>query len=197
MRLHQNISKDHCRPSGAARLLGQFLVQWTLALVVSALVLSPHTLVAQTAPAPQTQAPASSQDSAQEDADDEFFGAEHRRQIYEQSKLSTTTAVLYNLAVPGLGNIYAEQYFYGGIAFSLMVFTLVFVGYGFATDQSEFLWIGGGTAAIAYTGSIATSISGVRDYNEKLRQGLKLEGAFSGGPWGLPQARTVDLSFRF
>jgi hypothetical protein len=190
MGLHHNYSEDHCRPSPLMRLV----VQLALTLVVGMLALSPRVLVAQTAPAPQT--PVAQADQPADDGE-EFFGQSHRQQIYEQSKLSTTSAVLYNLAVPGLGNVYAEQYFYGGIAFSLMVFTLVFVGYGLVTDQSQFLWFGATTAGVAYTGSIATSIYGVRDYNEKLRQGLKLEGAFAEGPFELPRARTVNVAFSF
>jgi hypothetical protein len=189
------------------------VVQVALTLVVSALIMAPNMLLpsmlspqvvfAQTAPDPQTEttAPAEqdspNQAAAQPDDGEEFFGDSHRRRIYEQSQLSTTRATLYNLALPGLGNVYAEQYFYGGIAFSLMVFTLVFVGYGFSTEQPQFLWFGATTAAVAYTGSIATSIYGVHDYNEELRQGLKLDGAFAAGPWQLPRTRTLDLTIRF
>lgn len=165
------------------------------------LVLPPQAVSAQSAPAQQTQQPQQTQQSEQateqDDKDEEFFGETHRRQIYEQSSLSTTTAVLYNLALPGLGNLYTEQYFYAGIAFTLMVFTLVFEGYGLFTDQSEFLWFGAGTALVAYSGSIATSIAGVNEYNRKLREGLKLETVSESGPWQLPKVSTIDVGFRF
>jgi hypothetical protein len=176
------------------------------------LVLPPQITMAQQAPAAQvdtTRQPSAQQQSAEgaeeaapeaqqaDEDDEEFFGEAHRRRMYEQSSLSATTAVLYNLALPGLGNLYAEQYFYGGIAFTLMVFTLVFEGYGLVTNQSEFLWIGAGTALIAYSGSIATSVVGVREYNRKLREGLKLETVSESGPWQLPKARTIDVGFRF
>ncbi len=191
MRVHQNPPRYYRQPSLFTSVLVRF--GWMLALAT--LVLSPRVLMAQDAPAAQPETAEESPDSGQEQ-EREFFGEAHRREIYEQSALSTTTATLYNLALPGLGNIYAEQYFYAGIAFTLMVFTLVFEGYGLVTNQSEFLWIGGGTALIAYTGSIATSIYGVHDYNRKLREGLKLE-EVSAGPWGLPKARVVNLGFRF
>ncbi len=160
-----------------------------VALVLAAMVLSPRLLIAQDSPAGQTQAQTSEQD--------EFFGEAHRRRIYEESKLSSTRATLYNLALPGMGNVYTEQYFYGGIAFTLMVFTGVFVGYGLVTDQSQFLWLGATTAGVAYAGSIATSLHGVREYNTQLRQGLKLDDGASLGPWDVPKARVVGVSWRF
>ncbi|QDG51209.1 hypothetical protein FIV42_10795 [Persicimonas caeni] len=203
MRVHQNQPRYYRQPSS----LTAFVTRLGWIFAVAMLVLPPQITMAQQAPAAQVDttqqqsaegAEEAAPEAQQADEDDEeFFGEAHRRRMYEQSSLSTTTAVLYNLALPGLGNLYAEQYFYGGIAFTLMVFTLVFEGYGLVTNQSEFLWIGAGTALIAYSGSIATSVVGVREYNRKLREGLKLETVSESGPWQLPKARTIDVGFRF
>lgn len=192
MPVHQNTMRYYRQPSRFTSAIVR--LAWVIALVT--LLVSPRTLMAQAAPAEQAPA-ASEQTDAEPAADEEFFGEAHRRRIYEQSQLSTTRAVLYNLALPGLGNVYAEQYFYAGIAFTLMVFTLVFEGYGLVTEQPQFLWMGGATALVAYSGSIATSIFGVRDYNRELREGLKLDDSVAQGPWGLPKARTIDFAFRF
>lgn len=185
--LHHNAGSYQRRALSSA--LRDYALHAIVALLLAALVLSPRLLMAQDAPAQQTQTQTSEQD--------EFFGEAHRRRIYEESKLSSTRATLYNLALPGMGNVYAEQYFYGGIAFSLMVFTGVFVGYGLVTDQSQFLWLGAMSAGVAYAGSIATSLHGVREYNSQLRQGLKLDDGASLGPWDMPKARVVGVSWRF
>lgn len=170
------------------------LILAALALGLLALT-TPTTSMAQQTPEAQTKAAQSEVDPAGQP--DAFFGDSHRQQLYDQSKLSVSTAVLYNLALPGLGNAYADQYFYAGIAFSLMVFTGVFVGYGLYTQQDQFVWMGAGTAAVTYSASIFTSIQGVRDYNRKLRQGLKLDGAFSAGPFDAPAARSFGVTVRF
>lgn len=194
MRVHQNRSRYYRAPSLLTRIL--VYISWLLAVVI--LVLPPRALTAQSAPDKSTEPTRQTQSEPEgDDKDEAFFGEAHRRRMYEESSLSTTTATLYNLALPGLGNLYAEQYFYAGIAFTLMVFTLVFEGYGLFTSQSEFVWIGAGTALIAYTGSIATSIYGVNEYNRKLREGLKLETVSQCAPWDLPKARTLNVGFRF
>jgi hypothetical protein len=175
----------------------QYPLHIILALAIGLLAMAaPDTSMAQQPPQEQTEAEAAGGEP-EADPSDAFFGDSHRQTLYDQSKLSVSTAVLYNLALPGLGNAYADQYFYAGIAFSLMVFTGVFVGYGLYTDQSQFLWMGAGTAAVTYSASILTSIQGVHDYNRKLRQGLKLDGAFSAGPYDAPAARTFGVSIRF
>lgn len=194
MRVHQKASRNHRAP------LFYGLI-WVV--VVVCLVLAPQLAMAQqAAPSGGTGqdglAPnaATNEPSSSNSQQDHPFSEANRRRMYESSRLSTSGAVLRNLAFPGLGNIYADQYFYAGIAFSFMVFTGVFVGYGLATDQSEFLWLGAGTAGIAYGGSIVTSIFGVQEYNAKLRQGLKLEEA-DATPWSIPRAPTVRLGWTF
>ena len=165
MRVPQNAPKHHRSALGR---LG-----WIAALVLCAALAAPAPLFAQDEPAAQaTESTEASAPSSEQPADGQLFNEAHRKQIYRRSRLSTTTAVLYNLALPGLGNVYAEQYFMAGLAFSLMVFAGVFVSYGLVTRQSEMLWIGAGTAGIAYPTSIITSVVGVRDYNAELRQGL-------------------------
>lgn len=131
--------------------------------------------------------------------DPKFFSREHRQKIYEESRLSVAGAVGRNLLLPGLGNVYAEQYFYAGIAFSLMVFAASFVSYGLVTDQSEFLWTGAATAGVAYVGSIGTSIIGVRKYNLERREGLKVEaiGSAEATPFGPTWSPSVNVGWRF
>lgn len=172
MRLHQNPALFYrtARRSGSGRAL--------LATALAAgLLAAPSSARAQQATLP-AQAPAdrgTALDAPTPTADDPwFFGADHRQQLYEQSRLTPSQAVLRNLLFPGLGNIYTEQYFYAGLAMSLMAFAASFASYGLVTDQPEFLWTGAATAGIAYAGSIATSIYGVHDYNERLAMGLKL-----------------------
>ena len=127
----------------------------------------------------------------------DFFDKQHRREMYEKSKLSTGKALLYNLAFPGLGNVYAEQYFLGGLAFSLMAFTIMFVTYGLTTQQPQFLYIGLGTASVAYSGSMISSYFGVQRYNRRLREGYKLGMTQRTTPFDLPRARTVGVTIKF
>lgn len=103
------------------------------------------------------------------------FDPEHRREIYETSKLSRRTALLYTAALPGLGNFYAEQYFAGVISLAGAVFSAMFLGYGFTNAQSEVIRLGIGLAAVTYIGSGASAIYGVNAYNERLRRNLHLE----------------------
>lgn len=109
--------------------------------------------------------------------DDFFMSEEHRRQIYDQNRKRPGKAVLYTALLPGLGNIYAEQYLLAGLGIVLMVFAGTFVGYGVTTKQSNLVVIGAVTAGVAYGGGAATSLIGVSDFNRKLRQGLKIEQA--------------------
>lgn len=123
--------------------------------------------------------------------DDYFMSAEHRKKIYEESRKSPTRAVLWTLAFPGLGNIYAEQYLLAGLAISFMAFAAVFVGYGLSTHQPKIVTLGGITAGIAYVGGGTTSLIGVAQYNRKLREGLKIEQTNLHETWG------PTLAFRF
>ena len=149
-------SYDHIRP----RLIA--------AAITLGCVVAPGALVAQSAP---------TQQSSSEVYDDYFMSPEHRRAIYEESRKKPQKAVLYSLLLPGVGNVYAEQYLLAGLSFVLVVFAGTFIGYGIANDQPRIIAIGGVTAALAYGGGVATSLLGVSDHNRKLRQGLKVEGA--------------------
>lgn len=108
-------------------------------------------------------------------ASPEFFGEAHRRQMYEQSRLHESTAILWTLAFPGLGNVYAEDYLMGAILGMVMVFGTTIVVYGLTTDQSDIVGLGAiGCGAAYLTGGI-TSVLTVKDFNRELRRGLKVE----------------------
>ncbi|RAL22113.1 hypothetical protein DL240_09670 [Lujinxingia litoralis] len=124
-----------------------------------------------------------------------FFNADHRRRIYEESKLSHTRAALYTLLLPGLGNFYVEQYALGTVALSLMVFGGLFIGYGLLLDRGDLIGLGAGVAGVAYGGGLLTSYQGVRRYNLQLQQSLQLERAAGPGPWPA-QPRSLGLSLR-
>lgn len=171
--MQNRVHKDACRR----------LVTW--ALILGGVLLSPG--VGATRAHAQQAAPAEA----------EFLGLEHRQQLYEQSRLTLSGAVGRNLLLPGLGNIYAEQYFYAGLAFSFLVFAASFVSYGLVTEQPEFLWTGAGTAGIAYIGSIGTSIIGVQKYNRERREGLKVEYAPAPGPFAPAWSPGVAVGWRF
>lgn len=143
------------------------LAETLLALaIVASTMLSPLAVVAQTTPTQQTGAAA---------YDEYFMSPEHRQKIYEENRKKPATAVGYTLLLPGLGNIYAEQYLLAGVGFVLMVFAGTLVGYGLSTKQPKIIVIGAITAGSAYGVGATTSLIGVSDYNRKLRQGLKVE----------------------
>ena len=144
----------------------QVAVAFMLALACS---LAPLRVVAQT-PAAQ-QSPSTQIDGAY---DEYFMSDEHRQKIYDANRKRVGKAVLYNCLLPGLGNIYAEQYLLAGLAFVFVAFSATFIGYGLANEQSNVVAVGGVTALIAYGGSIGTSIYGVSNHNRELRQGLKI-----------------------
>lgn len=121
----------------------------------------------------------------------QFFSLEHREQIYEKSRLHHSTAALYSI-LPGLGNIYVEQYFVAGLAFTATAFSLVFIAFGLTSDRPDVAWAGTGLIGLTYVGAIGTSLYGVSQYNEKLRQGLKI-----GSSAPIPTPRGITLSFSF
>lgn len=129
--------------------------------------------------------------------DSSFFGPKHRQQLYRKGRLHYSRAALLTLALPGLGNFYAEQYLLGGLSVTLMGFAAVLVSYGFATQQTEFSWIGAGTAGAAYTTGLITTYFGIRRYNHKLRRRLRLTDALD--PDAAPSAPAIGpaLGFRF
>lgn len=104
----------------------------------------------------------------------EFFGPEHRRQIYESNKKSHVEATLWTAVFPGLGNFYAESYLLGGIFGMVMVFGTTIFAYGVATDQSDIMLWGGIGMGGAYLGSGITANFAVMDFNAELRRGLKV-----------------------
>lgn len=103
-----------------------------------------------------------------------FMNLEHRKEIFEDSKLSVTRAVGYSLLLPGLGNFYTEEYFAGALAMSAMVFALVFAGYGYTTDQPSYYLGAGILAGSSYIGSTAFAYYSAKEYNENLGRALKI-----------------------
>ncbi len=122
-------------------------------------------------------------------SDQQFFSAEHRQKLYEKSKKSEGVALLWTLALPPLGNIYAEEYFWAGISGILLVFAGTFVGYALTTDQDTFLVWGAVTGGVSYVTAGVTSVLGVRDHNHQLRRALKVSENASF------ETRGVSLSF--
>ena len=109
-----------------------------------------------------------------------FMNDAHRKEIYDQRKLSLGAAIGYSFLLPGLGNIYAEQYFVGALLMSAMVFATVFATYAFSTDQPEF-YIGAGLlAGGSYVVAPITASIAVDDFNKNLRRGLKVSASVSG-----------------
>lgn len=192
--------RDADAPCQLIRQLIRHFITWML--VLGALLLSPgfgpKSATAQEAPVEALV----SEDAIEPPSDHseaEFLGLEHRREIYEASRLTVAGAVGRNLLLPGLGNIYTEQYFYAGLAFSFLVFAASFVSYGLVTDQSEFLWFGAGTAGIAYIGSVSTSVLGVEKYNRERREGLKVEHheVAPRSPFAPAWSPSVNVGWRF
>lgn len=113
--------------------------------------------------------------------------------IYDESRLSHKRAALYSLALPGLGNIYTEQYFSAGLAFSMLVFSGIFIVYGLRSNRSDVAWMGAGIAGVTYGVSLGTSMRGVTQYNRTLRRSLKVDEA----AMLRSSAPTVNISFQF
>jgi len=154
-----------------------------LTLAVSC-ALGPRVVVAQPAQ------PVQEEESAQTEAD-YFMSLEHRQKIYQQKRKRPGRAVALSLLLPGLGNLYAEQFLVGGLAFIFLAFSAVFLSYGIVTSQPRILRtgliLGGGT----YVGALTASLFGVSDYNRELRQGLKVGKADFREVW------TPAVTFRF
>lgn len=142
-------------------------------LMVATCALAPTAVVAQQSEPEQTAEPS----SEDEIYDAYFMSPEHRQEIYEQNRKSSTRAILWTALFPGLGNIYAEQYLLAGMAIVFMTFAGTFVGYGLSTRQPKIITLGAITAAIAYGGGGVTSVIGVSQFNAKLRRGLKVDRA--------------------
>lgn len=118
-------------------------------------------------------------DAGDTDADEEStrrsFDADHRREIYEQSRLQPWRAVVYTAAFPGIGNFYAEQYALGTVAMMSMVFASMFAGFGLMYNRPDLARLGAGIATVAYTGAGISSYLGVRSYNRQLRRNLHVD----------------------
>lgn len=174
----------------ASRLLAlvlAFLCGFTPAMVVAQ---GAEPVVAEAAPDQQPTA------EPDESSEDYFMSDAHRQRIYEQKRKKAGKAVLLSLALPGLGNIYAEQYLVGGLAFIFLAFTGVFLAYGLATQQPRVLGTGIILGVGTYTVSLGTSLLGVKRYNRLLRQGLKVE-EMSVGVRPVPGGWGTVLTFRF
>ncbi len=101
-----------------------------------------------------------------------LFSPEHRLELYEANRLSERRALLYSAALPGWGNFYAEQYALGTVALSALVFSGIFMAYGFSNRQYGLAQFGIGLAIVTYGGAAGTSYFGVRSYNDRLRRSL-------------------------
>lgn len=120
---------------------------------------------------------------------EQYFSQKHRQRLYEESKKSELHAILWTLALPPLGDIYAEEYFWAGITGIFMVFAATFVGFALTTGQDTFLIWGAVTAGVSYTTAGVTSVMGVRSYNHELQRALKV------GLANPEDARGISLSF--
>ncbi|MFU8805547.1 MAG: hypothetical protein ACNA8W_17170 [Bradymonadaceae bacterium] len=126
-------------------------------------------------------------------ASEEFFGPTHRMRMYDESRISHSRAALLTLAFPGLGNLYTEQYFAAGLAFSMMTFAAIFITYGLRSNRADVSWLGVGLAGATYGFGLGSSYQGVREYNRLLRRGLKIDDdelSRSSGPG-------INISIRF
>lgn len=132
----------------------------------------------------------SPEEAERQDTTRSFMDLTQRRELYEVQKKSHLKAAGLSLLVPGLGNVYTEQYFIAAIAMSLGVFALVFAGYALTTDQPEFFIWSAVTAGVAYGTGITTSLFGVTAYNRDLRIRLKVPEKYAGMP-----SNGVMLSF--
>lgn len=139
--------------------------------------------------------PSVSDGDAQADDDEgqegQFFDDDHRQRLYDDYRLQPRRAVLYSLALPGLGNYYAEQYALGTVALMALTFSGIFIGYGLINGQATVTRLGLVTTALTYGGAMGSSYFGVRQYNQRLRRNLHLDGAQQSAPrppqatWGL------------
>jgi hypothetical protein len=123
--------------------------------------------------------------------------------LYRQSRLSPWAAAGWTLLVPGLGNLYAEQYLLAGLGFVSFTFSGSFLTYGYVADNLPFRLLGFSFAALAYGGGVATSLVGVRRYNRYRRQSLGLDDEFARrlqipprSPQ-LPEPVILNLNFSF
>lgn len=100
---------------------------------------------------------------------------QQRQSFYDEAKLERSTALLYSLALPGLGNFYTEQHFSGVLLMSIFGLGAVGLIMGLATDRSDATLIG--TTLIVGTHATGAWMSwrGVAQYNDLLRQRYDLK----------------------
>lgn len=136
---------------------------------------------------------------------EDFMSDSHRRELYRKGRLRYSRAALWTALLPGLGNFYAEQYFLGGLNMSTVGFSAVLIPYGFVTDQEGFIWAGLALIGVGYISGFATSYMGVRRYNRRLRQQLRVSerpssrrpDALADSPWAPPEFERLTIEFRF
>ncbi len=144
--------------------------------------------------APQEVTP---DEAAQLQQERRLFDDQHRREMYETSRLQRRRAVLYSLALPGLGNFYAEQYALGTIALMSLTFSGIFIGYGLVNNQSQIFRLGLATTAFTYAGAATSSYLGVKQYNARLRRNLHLDSTWQAQPLTNERTWTVGWTWRF
>jgi TM2 domain-containing membrane protein YozV len=123
---------------------------------------------------PEADAQAQTTESAATDDGGLGFSQADRRRMYEQSKLSYGSAALWSLVFPGFGNFYAEDVFVGVLSMCAMGFGLIFIGYGFATNQNGYTTVGGVVSGLSYGLGMTTSLLAVRRHNDELRRNLNV-----------------------
>jgi hypothetical protein len=102
------------------------------------------------------------------------FDLADREGIYDEGKLSYGASIGYNLILPGLGNLYVDQFFTAGAVLGALMFSGILIGYGATNDQDRYTRAGLGVAAVAYSSSITMGLWGVSQYNRDLRSSLKI-----------------------
>ncbi len=117
------------------------------------------------------------------------FDESDRQAIYEEGRLSHAASVGYNLLLPGLGNLYAQQFFTAGVLWGTLMFSGILVGYGMVNDRNGYTYTGLGVGAATYSASFALGVWGVSDYNRNLRSSLKIH------EFAPPKGLTMTLEF--
>lgn len=105
---------------------------------------------------------------------------QERESFYEEAKLSHGNAVLYSLALPGLGNFYAERYFSGVLLMSVFGFGLTSLLLGLTSERADSVLIGTTLIVGAQATGAWMSWQGVTTYNDLLRQRYDLKPQASG-----------------
>ena len=124
-----------------------------------------------------TPVDAMAQEDAGEQAPMAYVGgpsAERRLELYEEAKLDRKKAMLYSLALPGLGNFHADKLFRGAAwmgVFGMSVFSGLA---GWRTSDNRLVILGITGGVVCYGGSLVTTYYDVNAYNERLRSRYKV-----------------------